>query len=229
LLSHIAKRTRPDIRVIYNDFDNYERRINNIGRTNALLAEIRPLLASVADNKRLPDGIRATVLEIVRKHSKSGFVDYITLSSSLLFSGKVATNYEQLAKHTMHNVIRRNNYNATGYLDGLEITHEDYKALFARFKDRKNVLFLLDPPYLSTEVGMYNCYWKLGDYLEVLKLLQGTKYIYFTSDKSQVIEFCRWLHENPLVSDSFKGAEIMRRENRMYNIRYSDIMAVKLA
>lgn len=228
LLSHIAKRTRPEIRVVYNDFDHYDERISNIDRTNRLLAEIRPLLASVADKKKLPDGLRAKVLEIVREHSKRGFVDYITLSSSLLFSGKFATSYEKLAKHTMYNVIKQNDYNAAGYLDGLEITHEDYITLSARFKDSENVLFLLDPPYLSTEVGMYDCYWKLSDYLDVLKLLQGTKYVYFTSDKSQVVELCRWLHDNPLMSDPFKDAEIRRRTNHLnYTARYEDIMLVK--
>ncbi len=228
LLSHIAKRTRPEIRVVYNDFDHYEKRINNIGRTNRLLAEIRPLLASVADNKRLPEELRAKVLGIVREHSKSGCVDYITLSASLLFSSKFATTYEQLAKQAMYNVIKQSDYNAAGYLDGLEITHEDYKDVFARFKDCKNVLFLLDPPYLSTEVGMYDCYWNLSDYLDVLKLLQGTKYIYFTSDKSQIVELCRWLRENPLMSDPFKDAEIRRRTNCLnYQSKFEDIMLVK--
>lgn len=228
LLSHIAKRTRPEMRVVYNDFDHYDRRIANIDRTNRLLAEIRPLLSSVPDNKKLPDAIHAKVLETVTKHAESGFVDYITLSSSLLFSGKFAINYEQLAKHTMYNVIKRNDYSADGYLDGLEITHEDYKEVFARFKDNERVLFLLDPPYLSTEVGMYDCYWKLGDYLDVLKLLQGTKYIYFTSDKSQLVELCRWLHENPLLSDPFKDAEIRRKTNHLnYQVKFEDIMLVK--
>lgn len=228
LLSHISKRTRPEIRVVYNDFDHYAERIGNIDRTNRLLSEIRPLLASVADNKKLPDVLRAKVLEIIREHGESGFVDYITLSSSLLFSGKFATSYGQLARHTMYNVIKQTDYNASGYLDGLEITHEDYKAVFTRFKNRENVLFLLDPPYLSTEVGMYGCYWKLSDYLDVLKLLQGTKYVYFTSDKSQIVELCRWLRENPLMSDPFKDAEIRRRTNHLnYNARFEDIMLVK--
>jgi len=75
---------------------------------------------------------------------------------------------------------------------------------------------------------MFDCYWKLSDYLDVLKLLQGTKYIYFTSDKSQIVELCRWLHENPLLSDPFKGAEIKRRTNHLnYNARFEDIMLVK--
>lgn len=41
LLSHVAKRERPDARVIYNDFDDFHLRLENIPRTNALLAKIR--------------------------------------------------------------------------------------------------------------------------------------------------------------------------------------------
>ena len=34
LLSHIAKRCKPNATVVYNDFDNYRRRLENIPRTN---------------------------------------------------------------------------------------------------------------------------------------------------------------------------------------------------
>ena len=41
LLSHIAKRSKPDATVVYNDFDNYRFRLKNIPQTNKLLADIR--------------------------------------------------------------------------------------------------------------------------------------------------------------------------------------------
>ena len=41
LLSHITKCQKPDATVVYNDFDNYRRRLENIPRTNALLDKIR--------------------------------------------------------------------------------------------------------------------------------------------------------------------------------------------
>ena len=40
LLSHIAKRSKPDATVVYNDFDNYRFRLKNIPQTNKLLADI---------------------------------------------------------------------------------------------------------------------------------------------------------------------------------------------
>ena len=43
LLSHITKREKPNATVIYNDYDNYRMRLNNINRTNALLSDLRKL------------------------------------------------------------------------------------------------------------------------------------------------------------------------------------------
>ena len=49
-----------------------------------------------------------------------------------------------------------------------------------------------------------------------------------TSDKSQLVELCRWLHENPLLSDPFKDAEIRRKTNHLnYQVKFEDIMLVK--
>ena len=41
LLSHVAKQERPEARVVYNDFDDFHLRLENIPKTNALLAKIR--------------------------------------------------------------------------------------------------------------------------------------------------------------------------------------------
>lgn len=43
LLSHIAKRERPDAMVVYNDFDDYRTRLDNIPRTNALISDLRSI------------------------------------------------------------------------------------------------------------------------------------------------------------------------------------------
>ena len=44
LLSHIAKRERPDALVIYNDFDGYRTRLDNTPRTNALISDLRSII-----------------------------------------------------------------------------------------------------------------------------------------------------------------------------------------
>lgn len=228
LLSHVTKRERPDIRVIYNDYDYYCDRLTHVQTTNEILRHIRPLLASVPPNKKLPDKLHTQILLIIKGYAEKGYVDYITLGSSLLFSGKWATNYKELSKETMYNVIKQTDYNVDGYLEGLEITHEDYKDLFNRHKNDDNVLFLIDPPYLSTDNVSYSNCWKLADYLNVLKLLKGTKYIYFTSNKSPIIELCEWLENNPTIGNPFTGTEMRTQQNRLnYLTTFTDIMMIK--
>ena len=145
-----------------------------------------------------------------------------------MFSGKWVNSYEELAKHTMYNCVKQLDYCADGYLDGLEVTHKDYKELFAEYKYNKRVLFLIDPPYLSTEVGAYKCYWRLRDYLDVLNCLRDTNYIYFTSEKSQVIELCKWIRENPELKDPFENAEVRVQNNKInYWAGFKDIMLIK--
>ena len=228
LLAHVAKRERPEARVIYNDYDYFCKRIEHVATTNRILARLRELLRDVPEMKRLPPELRREVLAVIAGYEREGYVDYPTLGSSLLFSGLVANDYEELASHTMYNCVKKSDYKVDGYLDGLEIVHRDYREIFAEHKDDARTLFLIDPPYLSTEVGSYKCYWKLRDYLDVLSLLVGTKYIYFTSEKSQIIELCEWLTENPMRANPFAGAEMRTQLNNInYDRSFTDIMLVK--
>lgn len=229
LLSHIAKQERPDARVVYNDYDNYHLRLENIPRTNALLADIRNLVGGgISKFQRLPEPLRRQILHRVAEDA-TGFVDYITLSGSLLFSGKYATSFEELAACGFYNMVRQSDYAAEGYLDGVELVKLDYRELFERYKNVPGAVFLVDPPYLSTEVRVYKCYWKLADYLDVLRCLQGQSYVYFTSTKSHIVELMDWFARTRFDGNPFEGAE--RREFGVtinHSSKYTDIMLYKL-
>ncbi len=231
LLSHLAKRTRPDLRVVYNDFDNYSRRLANVDRTNALLDEIRSIVADIPQKNRLPTETKNMVLDAMKRAENGGFVDYITLSASVLFSGKYATNFEQMQKHTMYNVVKMTGYVCDGYIDGLEVVRKDYRELFAEYAGRKDVVFLLDPPYLSTQATTYECYWRLSDYLDVLNVLQDdVSFFYFTSNKSSILELCEWIGTNLGVKNPF--ADALRQQHKTYlnyNSKYEDIMLYRKA
>lgn len=232
LLSHITKCQKPDATVVYNDFDNYRHRLENIPRTNALLDKIREVVASVPRRKVLPEKTKEAILSLIEQEEKErGYVDYITLSTSLLFSMKYATNLDGLRKETFYNTVRKCNYDlCLDYLDGLEVVSCDYRELFSRYKDIPNVVFLIDPPYLSTEVGTYIMNWGLSDYLDVLQTLVGTNYIYFTSNKSSIIELCDWMGRNNTIGNLFTGSEKVEFNARMnYNSSYTDIMLFKNA
>lgn len=226
LLSHITKRQKPEATVIYNDFDGYQYRLAHIGQTNQILAELRELTKDVPRHKILLGSVKRRVLSLLeQKESENVFVDYITLSSSLLFSMKYKLSLEDIGKESMYNNIRKTDYDCAGYLDGLEITCCDYRELFEKYKDRHDVVFLVDPPYLNTETGTYNMSWKLPDYLDVLKVLCGQRYVYFTSNKSGIIELCNWLGNNKDIGNPFKQAHRKEFNARMnHNSQYTDIM-----
>lgn len=230
LLARISKDERPDARVIFNDYDDFFKRIENIGNTNRLLQELRDVVAGTPRHKILSKEKKDEVISIIEK--EQGYVDYITLSSSLLFSMKYELDIEGFRKQTFYNNIRKNDYpSADGYLDGIEIVKGDYKDIFAKYGNAPDVLYLIDPPYLSTDCSSYNnSYWKLSDYLDVLRVLEDTNYVYFTSDKSSIVELCDWLGDGKVTSNPFIGAnKICIQEKQNYNSSYTDIMLFKRA
>lgn len=228
LLSHTVKAIYPEAKVIYNDFDNYRQRLENIDKTNQLISDLRVILKDYPKDKRITGGIREQVISRIYTEEKKGYIDYITLSSSVLFSMKYALSFEQMEKETLYNCVRQSDYDAKGYLDGLEVVSQCYKELFAMYKDLPNVVFLVDPPYLSTDAGTYKSYWKLRDYLDVLQVLDGTRYFYFTSNKSSIIELCEWIETKTPMSNPFNGATTATMNATInFNASYTDIMLYK--
>lgn len=229
LLSHITKRLRPDAVVVYNDFDNYRRRLENIPRTNALLADLREIAKGTPRGKPIKGEARERIFERISIEEKEcGYVDYITLSS-LMFSMKYKTSLEGMRKETLYNTIRMTDYPlCVDYLDGLEVASCDYRVLYERYKDTPGVVFLVDPPYLSTEVGTYRMSWRLADYLDVLKVLRDRPFVYFTSNKSQIVELCEWLGKNRAAGNPFEGCGRSEFNAHMnFSAAYTDIMLYK--
>ena len=229
LLSHIVKHEKPGATVVYNDFDNYRQRLANVSRTNALLADLRKLAEGCPRHKLIPKDIRKAILKRLEQEETTGFVDYITLSSSLLFSMKYCTSLADLRKESFYNNIKKTDYPPfDGYLQGLEIASCDYRELFERYKSVPGVVFLVDPPYLSTEVGTYQMRWGLSDYLDVLTILADTTFIYFTSNKSSIIELCDWMGRHPDMGNPFKDARKVEFNTHVnYSSSYTDIMLYK--
>lgn len=230
LLSHITKHFKPHSKVVYNDFDNYRQRIENIARTNDLIADIRKMVMDkVPRHKPIKGELRERIFNRITEEQKHGFVDFITLSSSIMFSMKYRMDVPSMRKEALYNNIRKAGYpECPDYLNGLHIVSCDYKELFAKYKDDPNVVFIVDPPYLSTDVGTYRMYWKLADYLDVLNVLIEHSYIYFTSNKSSIIELCEWMGRNRFLGNPFDGAEKKDFNQHMnYSSSYTDMMLYK--
>ncbi len=170
---------------------------------------------------------------MVEAESKCGFIDYITLSASVLFAGQYATNLEDLKKQTFYNRIKKNDYtfNPCFYLKGLEVVRMPYIELFRQFKSDEGVLFVVDPPYLTTDIKTYRSekYWKLKEYLNVLNVLHNQNYIFFTSNKSSLVELCEWFAENYQLQNPFSGATLVTHYNVInYLGKYIDMMLYKM-
>lgn len=190
LLAHTAKYIRPTARVIYNDFDNYSARLAAIPQTNKIRAEIAAILKDCQPKRRIPDELRSQVLAIIKREEDAGnFIDYKTISGIIMYSVKFATCYDDLQKMAFYyNTKCSYSTSAEGYLEGVERVSEDYKTLAARFADDKTAVFVCDPPYLSTDCKSYELYWNLADFIDVVSLLENRPFIYFTSNKSQIVE-----------------------------------------
>ena len=228
LLSRMVKDNRPDAFVIYNDFDGYQTRLRNVDKTNKLLSDIRVLTNDVDKGTIIKGSKKEEILKRVEKADNEGYVDYITLSSSLLFTMCYVTSFEKLQKATLYNNVRMSDYIVDDYLDGLEVVNKDYKDLFERWKYRPDVCFIVDPPYLSTDAGTYTEYWKLKDYLDVLDTLKDTNYFYFTSNKSNIVELCEWMSREYAACNPFRGATVRKiSSGTTYNAKYIDIMLYK--
>ncbi len=227
LLSHTAKFVNPNSKVVYNDFDNYQKRIAVIPETNLLLRKLRKELEYYPRGKRITGQHRTAVLRVLKDADKKGYVDYITLSASLKFSMNYALDLDGFVNDTIYNTIRRSDYDATDYLQGVEVVRADYKALFEQYKNVPKVCFLVDPPYLSTDATTYNSkeYWKLRDYLEVLQVLHENSYFYFTSNKSQIVELCDWISSVSSAVNPFENSvKTVINTSVTHNAKYSDIM-----
>ncbi|MFV0537484.1 MAG: hypothetical protein ACK5M3_08930, partial [Dysgonomonas sp.] len=117
------------------------------------------------------------------------------------------------------------------YLDGLDIVHCDYKELYNQYKDIPGVLFIVDPPYLSTDTSTYHSdkYWRLRDYLDVLNVLVDSNYFFFSSNKSSLIELCEWLDDNKNGFSNPFAQSVLNTQNVTLNktSSYTDLMLYK--
>ena len=230
LLSRAAKDTKPMCRVIYNDYDDYHLRIANIANTNKLIAEIRGITGSMPRFQRLSSDVKEKILTVIAKHEQDvGYVDYITISSSIMFSSKYVLSLDGLRKERFYNSVKKQDYDrASDYLDGLEICKCDYMRLFDEFKNNEKAFFICDPPYLNTDVTTYKMNWTLRDYLRVLNCLRASQFAFFTSEKSSLVELLEWLEDKFSYNNPLKKANEYRIRTTVNGTAgYEDIMLLK--
>lgn len=70
LLSHITKCKRPDATVVYNDYDGYCKRLENIPRTNSLLADFRRIVEGAPRHKPITGEARERIYRRIEQEEK---------------------------------------------------------------------------------------------------------------------------------------------------------------
>ena len=184
LLAHTAKRTLPQARVIYNDFDGYAKRLRYIADTEKLRQKCQTMVSEHKNQRLTPSTQSRLIAEI---EAFNGFVDVQTLES-FLFSGKQAKDWADLKSKTWWNGVAQSPYaEADDYLDGLGIHQQCFTELLSEFAGQPNALLLLDPPYASTAQGTYANEQYFG-MVQFLKLADKIKppFVFFSSTKSEL-------------------------------------------
>lgn len=234
LLSRWCKDVFPDKKVIWNDYDNVLERYNHLDDTNYLYNQIKDIyikngIDNVNSQTKLPNEIKAQVIEMLKQEQKNGrYLDFITLSQFLLFSMNYVNNMKELEKETFYIKLRKSEIpNFDDFLDGIDRVSMDWRDLLEMYGGERT-LIIADPPYLSTNQKSYkNNYWKLKDYLDInLEISKNYGYIFFTSNKSNLLELIEWLEKNFNIKLAPNKKIISKKTISGLNTYYQDYMII---
>ena len=191
LLSHNIKQIYPSARVIYNDYDGYCGRLAHIEETNEILRAITPIYGKYGKYKSISPEDKASITQILDDFKNKGFyIDWLTFSSILFYGGNYAHNEAEFKKGKRFYSGANGSvpqYNAKGYLNGVEIARKDAMELIKEF-DGQDVVLVLDPPYLQTDKAGYKCFWGLRDFLKMIRLVREP-FIFFSSENSDILPY----------------------------------------
>lgn len=189
LISHNIKQWYPKNRVIWNDYDNYQKRLDGISDTEILRVKICEVFGINNSKEKATQAQKQEILDLIKDFEAKGhYVDYVSLSTYLLFCGTYADSFETLSKHSFYNRVTKYSLNeAKDYLQGVERVQQDFKDLLDSYSHIQNKILILDPPYLQTQVGNYKDCFKLGQFFELIQRVTRP-YVFFGSKNSDILE-----------------------------------------
>lgn len=208
LISHNIKQWYPKNRVIWNDYDNYQKRLDNISDTEILRAKIYEVFGINDTKEKATQAQKQEILDFIKDFEAKGhYIDYISISTYILFCGNYADSFETLSKYSFYNRVAKEPLHAKGYLQGVERVRQDFKDLLDSYSHIQNKLLILDPPYLQTQKGNYADHFRLGQFFELIGRVKKP-YMFFGSENSDIIESFEYLkaHNNELGGYTYNNA-----------------------
>lgn len=162
LLSRTAKDALPNSTVVFNDFDFVLERVEKYEQTLQILNDIKQRwVDKFPPEKRIPNPIRDEIRHyIFERWIQGDYIDWVTISCRLFFSGNYAASLSSLLSHPrfynrMSGDLTVKQTELGNYVNELEIKHCDYKELIAEYRS-PDTLFIIDPPYPNTNVSGYS-------------------------------------------------------------------------
>lgn len=203
LCAHTIKQARPDLTVIWNDYDDYQGRLDHIGITNEQCDALRHMTDSLGKYNRI-DKDTPLHKAIFGYLSMQRHIDWETIGTIISFSS--SDKKRPSTDQHLYNCVPKMPYSAEGYLDGVTRVQMDYRELLK--KTPKDAILVVDPPYLTTTADRYgkrqdDVYWGLAEHFRLLNHIKGRKFIYFSSSKSEILELDATLKE--LLGTSYLG------------------------
>ena len=189
LIAHNVKTWYEDNEVIWNDFDNYQKRLDNIENTKEIARAIidrcgDDRIASKKLDGKMEKKIKDIIAEFTNKYGGGG-IDFLTINSWFCFSGKYPKNIQKLLKSGFYRKQVNLNIGCEGYLKGVVRERLDFRDLLKKYQDKKAFL-ILDPPYLNTQSDGYKNGFSLRDMVYLLKEAKDKDFIIFSAKRSEL-------------------------------------------
>lgn len=184
LLSNNIKSIYQNNKVIWNDYDKYQNRLNNINLTNKILNEIRQNIDEYKNKEKINNKDREIIRSILSKYIEEqgeSKIDFITISSCLAFSGRYCHTLDDLMKLCFYYRIPLKEYASINYLKGVNRVSKDFKLLLNDYES-ENAFYIIDPPYLNTHAEAYSSSSSSMSYL--INKVKNKPFIFFECNLS---------------------------------------------
>lgn len=222
LLSHAIKRAYPKCRVIWNDYNDYQSRLDKIDTTEQIRAKLIEILGVVPPKEKnivFNNKNKAQIYALLESYDESE-LDTLQLSSWLCFSGSYFKDYKSLKPAIKYHRTPQTPLDKSGYLAGVERVQKDFNELLGEFKADKNAFFIYDPPYLQTNTECYTQHFRLSQFLNLANFfLLQERGIWFSSQKSDCKEFFEWY-----IKEARLKIRLKKLENLFSNAKDKDIL-----